>query len=224
MALAGASHDAAAIFEALAADPAFGQTTIIVPVPEGSAPGGDQLWSASLPDPGADVTLLIRLIDGLARGDRRLAAPICLLGFGKGARVAQELAIRHPRRAARLCLVSAGWFAMPRPDLPWPYGIGDEAGAVLAGPESPDIPTTVVAGMRDTRVDPDVPQHALIHEHQGRNRLRRARCYVRAASVYAETLGIARRPALVTGHGMSPDLRQSVQDGALIEIVAQALL
>ena len=87
-----------------------------------------------------------------------------------------------------------------------------------------DIPTTVIVGNRDTRVDGSVRQDPEIIEHQGRNRLRRARCYVRAVEAYAASLGKPARHRLLTLHGMSHDFTQCVNEGDLVEIVAQNLL
>lgn len=211
LAIPGTPHEASDMAGSLSAHPAFARATIIVPLADHASDLG--------PDHAAAAAALARLLESLTREHDGMTGPLCLFGFGDGARTAQELAMRAPRRTARLCLASAGWFAMPLADLPPPYGIRGEVKAALL-----DIPATVVVGLRDTRVDAAVPQDALILAHQGRNRLRRARCYVRAAAACAEAHGIASRTALVTQHGISPDFAQSVRNGGLIEIAAQALL
>lgn len=211
LAIPGTTDEADAMAESLFAHPAFARATIIVPLPGASWP------DAELLDFTGTVGAMIRLLGNLECDNGGMIGPLCLFGFGQGARTAQELALLHPGRMARLCLASAGWYAMPLPDLPPPYGISGNP-----GPGFLDIPTTVIVGLRDTRVDAAVPQDALILAHQGRNRLRRARCYVRAATACAETHGIARRPTLVTRHGISPDFQQSVRDGGLLEIVARS--
>ena len=207
LAVPGTAQGSSAMAGSLSAHPAFACVTIIVPLLD---PATDHIGAAAA---------LVRLLESLTREHGGMTGPLCLFGFAEGARIAQELAMRAPRRTARLCLASAGWYAMPLDDLPPPYGIGDHL-----GPGFLDISTTVVVGLRDTRVDPGVPQDALILAHQGRNRLRRARCYVRAAAARAEAQGIARRTALVTQHGISSDFAHSVQNGGLIEIAARALL
>ncbi len=233
MAIPAAAQEADALAASLAAHPAFARVTIIVPLPSSAgwpqADAGAAADANDAPDRSrAAAAALERLLASLASDHSGLATPISLFGFGEGARVAQAFAMHYPRQVAQLCLVSASWFAMPRPDLPWPYGIGNGAGAEaeppLIGPDFLDIPTTVAVGLRDTRVDMALRQDALILEHQGRNRLRRARCYVRAISAHAETHGITRRPALIAVHGLSADFGQCVNDGQLIEIAAQALL
>lgn len=221
LAIAGTRDEAEAICATLAAHPAFACMTVIVPLPGYASPDSDSPGGAGplLHDAAAGV---LRLLAALDCETGPVTGSINLLGFGKGARTAQEVAMRHPCRVVRLCLVSAGWYAMPIADLPWPYGTNPDAG--VARPDFLDIPTTVVVGLRDTRVGPDVPQDPAILAHQGRNRLRRARCYVRAVAASADAHGNGCRPSLVTRHGISPDFRQSVRDGELMEIVAQALL
>ena len=215
LAIPGTPHEASDMAGSLSAHPAFARTTIIVPL----ADHASDLGPGHSPDHAAAAAALARLLESLAEERGGMTGPLCLFGFGDGARTAQELAMRAPRRTARLCLASAGWFAMPLAELPPPYGIGGDVKAAFL-----DIPATVVVGLRDTRVDAAVPQDALILAHQGRNRLRRARCYVRAAAACADAHGIASRTALVTQHGISPDFAQSVRNGGLIEIAAQALL
>lgn len=214
VALHGTGLDASEIAARFAAAPAFAQTTIIAP-----------LLAAAEFGPSRPIEVRINaLLDDLAAQESLPTARIALFGFSGGAQMAQRFAMRHPQRVARLCLVSAGWYAMPDPAIAWPFGIGDGTGEALVGPDFFDIPTTVIVGNRDTRIDPDVPQDAAILEHQGRNRLRRARCYARAAIAYAERLGSPARPQVLALHGVSGDFAQSVAEGDLLALAAQALL
>ena len=87
-----------------------------------------------------------------------------------------------------------------------------------------DIPTTVIVGNRDTRIDASVRQDEIINLRQGRNRLRRARCYTRALRSYAESQGKDCAPTLLTLPGMSHDFHQCVAEGGLLQIAAHALL
>ena len=212
--------EAEAICATLAAQPAFARMAVVVPLPGSASPDADHSDGAG-PALHSAAAGVLGLLAELDRDFAPVAGPISLLGFGKGARTAQEVAMRDPCRVARLCLVSAGWYAMPIADLPWPYGTSPEPG--VARPAFLDIPTTVVVGLRDTRIGPDVPQDPAIQAHQGRNRLRRARCYVRAVAASAEAHGFDHRPSLVTCHGISADFQLSVRDGGLMEIVAEAL-
>lgn len=232
VAVHGISRNAAEIAMRFAAHPAFAKTTIIAPLFSKEGFGQYQQLQIRKPGQTAADAGLIRLLDALAPDLGDAAARFALFGFSGGAQMAHRFAMFHPERITRLCVVSAGWYCLPRTDLPWPYGIGASEGEVieggtataLVGPDFLDIPTTVIVGNRDTRVDASVRQDALITEHQGRNRLRRARCYVRAAGAYADSFGKSARPQLLTLHGMSHDFTQCVTEGSLVEIAAQNLL
>ena len=220
----GISADVAEIAARFAVHPAFAQTTIIAPLLDDAIFA--QYHQIETPKAGqtkADAAL-IALLDALAASDDLPTTRVSLFGFSGGAQMAHRFAMWHPDRIARLCVVSADWYAMPDPAIPWPYGIGDGMGTAVVGPAFLDVPTTVIVGNRDTRVDTLLRQDALILEHQGRNRLRRARCFVRAAAAYADRLGTPDRPQLQTLHGVSHDFAQSVAEGDLMRVVAQALL
>lgn len=220
----GISRNAAEIAMRFAIHPAFSRTTIIAPLFTKDAFGQYQQLKTRTPEQTRADAALIRLLDELAAEQVITAERFALFGFSGGAQMAHRFAMFHPHRIARLCVVSAGWYCLPRADLPYPYGIGGADGDLLVGPEFIDIPTTVIVGNRDTRVDASVRQDSLIIEHQGRNRLRRARCYVRAFDSYAQSLGQTSRAQLLTLHGISHDFTQCVNHGELIEIAAQALL
>lgn len=148
-------------------------------------------------------------------------ARLHLLGFGGGAAAAQQFALLHPRRVARLCLISADWYCLPRPDLVWPLGM---AGAPADWPAFLAIPTTVIVGNRDTRVDAALSADPLITAHQGRNRLRRARIFARAVADHADGLGRPCTLRLLAVHGISGDFAGSLAEGDLIALAARALL
>lgn len=226
VAVHGISRNAAEIAMRFAAHPAFAHTTIVAPLFSKERFGQYQQLQTRKEGQAAADTALIRLLGEL---EGELASPtsrFALFGFSGGAQMAHRFAMFHPHLVSRLCVVSAGWYCLPRTDLPWPYGIGDgdSESEPLVGPDFLDIPTSVIVGNRDTRVDASVRQDDLITEHQGRNRLRRARCYVRAAATFADSSGKSGRPQLLTLPGMSHDFTQCVQEGDLIEIVAQNLL
>lgn len=224
VAIHGISRNAAEIAMRFARHPSFAQTTIIAPLFTKDGFGKyQQLQVRKEGQTQADAALL-GLLGELAEERGIDTGRFHLFGFSGGAQMAHRFAMFHPDRVARLCVVSAGWYCLPDPTLAWPYGIGDGAGVPLVGPGFLDIPTTVIVGNRDTRVDGSVRQDPEILAHQGRNRLRRARCYVRAVSAYAESLGKPGQSRLLTLHGISHDFTQCVAEGNLIGIAAQALL
>lgn len=220
----GISRNAAEIAMRFAIHPAFSRITIIAPLFTKEGFGQYQQLQTRSPDQTPADVGLNRLLGELAAEHEIDTDRFALFGFSGGAQMAHRFAMFHPGRVTRLCVVSAGWYSLPRTDLPYPYGIGGDDGAALIGPDFLDIPTTVIVGNRDTRVDASVRQDDMIDPHQGKNRLRRARCYSRAMAAYAESLSKANRPQLLTLHGMSHDFNQCVAEGNLIAIAAQALL
>lgn len=224
VAVHGISRNAAEIAMRFAAHPAFGRTTIIAPLFTRRTFGAYQQLQTCRADQTPADAGLIRLLDLLA-AERGLATErFGLFGFSGGAQMAHRFAMLHPYRIARLCVASAGWYCLPRADLAYPYGIGDGAGGALVGPGFLEIPTTVIVGNRDTRPDPRLRQDLPIIEHQGRNRLRRARCYARAVKAYAESTGHPCRVQVLALHAISRDFARSADEGDLITFAAQGLL
>lgn len=224
VAVHGISRNAAEIAMRFALDPAFAGTTIIAPLFTREGFGQyQQLLARNVGQIRADLAL-IALLDDLAAEHGIAADRFALFGFSGGAQMAHRFAMFHPRRVRRLCVVSAGWYCMPHTDIAYPHGIGDGKGGAIFGQEFLDIPTTVIVGNRDTRIDASVRQDEVINLRQGRNRLRRARCYTRALRCYAESQGKDSVPTLLTLPGMSHDFHQCVAEGGLLRIAAQALL
>lgn len=224
VAVHGISRNAAEIALRFAQDPAFAQTTIIAPLFTREAFGQYQQLRARKSGQVRADHALIALLDVLAAEHGIAPDRFALFGFSGGAQMAHRFAMFHPGRVRRLCVVSAGWYCMPHTDIAYPHGIGDGEGRAIVGPEFLDIPTTVIVGNRDTRIDASVRQDEIINLRQGRNRLRRARCYTRALRSYAEGQGKDCTPTLLTLPGMTHDFHQCVADGGLLRIAAQALL
>ncbi|MEE4317777.1 MAG: alpha/beta hydrolase [Erythrobacter sp.] len=224
VAIHGISRNAAEIAMRFAVHPAFRKVSIIAPLFTREGFGQYQQMATRKRNQTRSDEGLIRLLEEIAAEHHIPTGRFRLFGFSGGAQMAHRFAMFHPERVERLCAVSAGWYSLPRTDLAYPYGIGNGEGEPLVGPQFLDIPTMVIVGNRDTRVDESVRQDAEIVEHQGRNRLRRARCYVRTAAAYADSLGKAGRPQLLTLHGVSHDFTQCVAEGDLLEFVAQSLV
>jgi pimeloyl-ACP methyl ester carboxylesterase len=224
VAVHGISRNAAEIALRFANDPAFAETTIIAPLFDRASFGQyQQLQPRKAGQTPADAAL-IALLDDIAAEHGIATDRFALFGFSGGAQMAHRFTMFHPGRVTRLCVVSAGWYSMPHTDMAYPYGIGDGAGGAIVGAGFLDVPTTVVVGNRDTRVDASVRQEEIINLRQGRNRLRRARCYTRALSAYARDHGKDSAPVLLTLPGMSHDFNQCVTEGGLLAVAAQALL
>jgi len=224
VAVHGISRNAAEIAMRFAAHPAFARVTVIAPLFDRKAFGRYQQLAVRDSAQTPSDSGLIALLEALAAEGVVLPGPVRLFGFSGGAQMAHRFAMFHPERVARLCISSAGWYCLPRSDLAWPYGLGEGAGRPAVGPGFLDIATTVLVGSRDTRIDSSVRQDPVVVEHQGHNRLRRARNFVRAMNQFAQAQGHPGRARLVTMPGVSHEFAQCVEEGNLIDIAAQALL
>lgn len=224
VAVHGISRNAAELASRFAAHPGFRDTTIVAPLFDRARFGKYQQLRAGGSDGVAADAALIDLLDSLAAEHGIAAAPFLLFGFSGGAQMAHRFAMLHPRRVARLCLASAGWYTMPTPALAWPYGLQRRPGESAIGEGFLDIPTTVIVGNRDVRVDASVRQDPVIVEHQGRNRLRRARIWVRSVNARAAETGRMPRHVLVTMPDGTHDFSQAAREAGLPGLVARALL
>lgn len=224
VAIHGISRNAAEVASRFAIHPAFSRTTIVAPLFTPKPFGRYQQMLVRKPGEVASDTALIALLDALAAQHGIATGRVRMFGFSGGAQMAHRFAMFYPSRVSHICIASAGWYCLPRTDLAYPYGIGDADGAAQVGPDFLDVPTTVVVGNRDTRADDSVRQAPEITEHQGRNRLRRARTFVRAMNDYAGQHGRKPNARLLTLPGVSHDFTACVNEGGLIDIAAQVLL
>ncbi len=224
VAIHGISRNAAELASRFAMHPAFSRTTIIAPLFTPKPFGRYQQMLVRKPGEVSSDTALIALLDALAVQHGIATERVRMFGFSGGAQMVHRFAMFHPERVSHMCIASAGWYCLPRTDLAYPYGIGTAEGAALVGPEFLGIPTAVLVGNRDTRVDASVRQAPEITDHQGRNRLRRARIFVRSMNDYAAQHGRTPNAQLLTLPGVSHDFTTAVNDGGLIDIAAQVLL
>lgn len=224
VAIHGISRNAAEIATRFAAHPAFARTTIIAPLFTPKPFGKYQQMMARRRGETPSDKALIALLETLAAEHGIATDKVRMFGFSGGAQMAHRFAMFHPERISRLCVASAGWYCLPRADLAYPYGIGGTAGEALVGPHFLDIPTTVIVGNRDVRVDDSVRQDAVIVAHQGKNRLRRAHGFVHAMTAYAHEQGRPANVSLLTLPDVSHDFTACVSEGGLLDAAAAALL
>lgn len=224
VAIHGISRNAAEVAARFAAHPAFASTTIIAPLFTPKPFGKYQQLLTHKAGEVASDAALIALLKALAAEHGIATERVRMFGFSGGAQMAHRFAMFHPALVSHLCIASAGWYCLPRADLAYPYGIGNADEKPEVGPDFLDIPTTVVVGNRDTRVDDSVRQDPEITEYQGRNRLRRARCFVRAMNDYACQHNRKPNARLLTLPGVSHNFTSCVNEGGLIDVAAQALL
>lgn len=224
VAIHGISRNAAEIATRFAAHPAFAHTTIIAPLFTPKPFGKYQQLMARRRGETPSDKALIALLEVFARDLDISTDRVRMFGFSGGAQMAHRFAMFHPERVSRLCVASAGWYCLPRTDLAYPYGIGGPAGEALVTPQFLDIPTTVIVGNRDVRIDESVRQDAAIVAHQGKNRLRRAHRFAQALTDYAQQQGRPANVRLLTLPNVSHDFTACVSEGGLLAAAATALL
>lgn len=224
VAIHGISRNAAEMATRFAAHPAFARTTIIAPLFTPKPFGRYQQMRARRRGETPSDKALIALLEAIATDYGIATDKVRLFGFSGGAQMAHRFAMFYPERVTRLCVASAGWYCLPRTDLAYPYGIGGTAGETLVGPQFLDIPTTVIVGNRDVRIDDSVRQDAVIVAHQGKNRLRRAHGFVKAMAAYAHEQGRPTNVRLLTLPDVSHDFTACVSHGGLIDAAAKALV
>ncbi len=223
VAIHGISRNAAEIAARFAAHPDFANVTIIAPLFAAKVFGKYQQMLARRSGETASDVALIALLEALADEHGIKTDRVRMFGFSGGAQMAHRFAMFHPARVTHLCVASAGWYCLPRTDLAYPHGIGGPDGEALVGPQFLDIPTTVIVGKRDTRVDESVRQDPVILEHQGHNRLRRARSFVKSMAAYAQHQSRPAKTRLVTLPDAGHDFTSCVNDGGLIDMTAEAM-
>jgi poly(3-hydroxybutyrate) depolymerase len=121
------------------------------------------------------------------------AERIYLFGHSGGGQFVHRYVMANPARVARFVVSAAGWYTSPDPDRPFPFGIAPDPllsdldfdpGAFLR------VPGTVLVGERDTGRGRSLRTAPLIDATQGRNRVERAREWVKAMNREAARRGL----------------------------------
>lgn len=109
------------------------------------------------------------------------SAKFLMFGFSGGGQFAHRYAMLGRRRIDALAITSAGWYTLPDPDLPFPFGIGasERLGSRRLSPEYLlEMPCLLMVGSRDTARESSLNTDPLIDKTQGLNRVERARCWI----------------------------------------------
>lgn len=224
VAIHGISRNAAEIASRFASHSSFDAVNIIAPLFERKRFGKYQLLqSRSSKKPSSDKALF-RLLDHLATEKGIDITKVLLFGFSGGAQMAHRLSLLYPHRVSRLCSTAAGWYLIPDPVLAYPYGLGDGCPVKSVDNAFLDVPTTIIVGSRDTRIDASVRQDPDIVSRQGRNRLDRGRAWVQIMFNLACAAGKEPKVELVTLENGSHDFGLCVRDSGLLEFTSNALL
>jgi dienelactone hydrolase len=173
------------------------------------------------------ITAFELTIDRFRRATGVKPSPLRLFGYSGGAQFAMRYAMTGALPVARLALAAPGWFTMPDPEHPFPYGLADSP--TLEG-RAPDIlrllsiPVLVTVGTEDTRRDKSLNQNPLVESKQGATRLERARRWCEAMAASADARGLPRKTELRLLDGAGHDFNDNMQTYRLGEIVANWLI
>jgi pimeloyl-ACP methyl ester carboxylesterase len=139
-----------------------------------------------------------------------------LYGHSGGAQFAHRYAMAYPREVAALGLSAAGWYTLPDPDLPYPYGIrptSDAYGLTLDPKEFLRVPACVFIGDGDVSRDGSFNRSDNVDAVQGRNRKERAAHWVASMTEAARVLGYGTHYSLHVLLGADHDFDELVEAG-----------
>lgn len=220
----GISRNAAEMAARFASHPAYRGVNIIAPLFERRRFGQyQQLLTRRAQETPAD-NALFALLDQLGEDKGISVDKVLLFGFSGGAQMAHRLAMLYPHRVERLCAAAAGWYMLPDPYLPYPYGLGAAGSKPAPRADFLDVPTTVIVGERDTRVDESVRQDPMIVARQGRDRLERGRTWVQKMAEHAKAMDRHPNVQMVTLENAAHDFGQCARVAGLLDCTARALL
>ncbi|RMF36957.1 MAG: alpha/beta hydrolase [Alphaproteobacteria bacterium] len=171
--------------------------------------------------------MLEAALERFARATGIATSRFHLFGYSGGAQFAHRFAMMYPGALRSLHLAAAGWYTFADPRAPWPRGIGRSLeGRRVARTigRALKLPITVYVGGGDRQRDPALRQDERIDRQQGRDRVERARNWVRHVSalrpagsepVELRILGRAGHSFLECCAPEAGNLAQMVVDGVL---------
>ncbi|HZM17574.1 MAG TPA: hypothetical protein VFE28_16390 [Candidatus Krumholzibacteria bacterium] len=152
-------------------------------------------------------------------------AQIYLFGYSGGGQFAHRYALAHPHRVARAVVAAAGWYTFPDPRTRFPYGIrrSRELRGVRFDPEEfLRVPLSVFVGDQDTTSE-GLRRSGRVNRQQGKTRLERARRWVEAMRVAADTYHLESLVSYEEIAGGQHSFKQLMLEGRLGDRVFDAL-
>ena len=165
-------------------------------------------------------------IDHFLRSSGIEPANTYLFGCSGGAQFAMRYALRGRVAFRKLALAAPGWFTMPEPGLPFPYGLGP---SIAAGSSLPalerliSMPTLVVVGSDDTQRDRSLNCEPIVDATQGQTRLARAERWIEAMRRASDRLGAPRLSEMKVLAGAGHDFDDNMKSHGLGKIVCDWL-
>ncbi|HKQ56667.1 MAG TPA: hypothetical protein VJY35_02255 [Candidatus Eisenbacteria bacterium] len=173
--------------------------------------------------PRADLALEA-ILDQVAEQTRIPTGAIHLFGHGAGAQFAHRYVMAYPHRVAAAVVVAAGWYTLPNPRRPFPYGIRRIRSLPDLRPDADEflrVPMTAIAGTVDAGLgSPRQTQRAL---RQGRTRAQRAEHWAEAMRAAAERRALPPLTTVETVDAVDNGLSSLFGEGRLAERVFAAL-
>ena len=173
--------------------------------------------------PRADAAL-DHLIDELER--RGVASrELFLFGYSGGGQFVHRYVMAHPERVRAGIVASAGWYTFPDPSVDYPYGIRADAelrGVRFRPKDFLRVPMLTVVGDDDRERDENLRRSHALDRQQGRNRVERAKRWVRAMRTAARERELNPRVELAMLEGAGHSFEESMKAG-LGDVVADYL-
>ena len=112
--------------------------------------------------------------------------PIDLFGYSGGGQLAHRFAMLYPELIGQLHIGAAGWYTLPKADLPYPLGLGPTTNGDTSWGRRMSTglngflkhKITVYVGSEDVYAESTLLDNPLLNQSQGTNRVERARHYV----------------------------------------------
>ena len=224
--LHGISRDAEALFEAFL--PAASAAGRIVIVPEFTREAWrvfQRITARTRPD-----IALLELLAFLRATNLIDSAPVELFGFSGGAQLGHRFAMLYPHMISSLHISAAGWYTLPRSDIPYPYGLSAEDAQekdliwqrrMSQGLDAfLRLPISISVGALDNQQeDPTLRRNDVLDASQGADRLTRARSYQDAIEAVAKERGVTASVRFNELPGCGHSAMQCIETGGLIDRV-----
>ena len=224
--LHGISRDAEALFEAfLPAASAAGRIEIVPEFTREAWRVFQRITARTRPD-----IALLELLAFLRATNLIDSAPVELFGFSGGAQLGHRFAMLYPHMISSLHISAAGWYTLPRSDIPYPYGLSAEDAQekdliwqrrMSQGLDAfLRLPISISVGALDNQQeDPTLRRNDVLDASQGADRLTRARSYQDAIEAVAKERGVTASVRFNELPGCGHSAMQCIETGGLIDRV-----
>ena len=220
MAIHGISRNAEELVEQFRPEAAANNQVIIVPYfDKATWPVFQRITCKHRPD-----LALLALLNTLREDAMIGSSRVNLFGFSGGAQLAHRFAMLFPEVIGDIHLSSAGWYTLPRPDLPYPLGLGPGSSKgnwhrLMAGSLRHFLSRSihVYVGKNDLTQNSSLRRDPLLNKVQGENRVERAERYISLISQRQAEMGLPVTAGLSVLENCSHDFKQCCIDGGLIQ-------